>query len=298
MAAITKIVTESDGLRKVAIPAYKLLARGMVFSPPPRVLSNSTPKTGTHLLSSLLKSFPDMMFSGHHYSLHNFELPGSPPATERGGEWELDWRRLERVLRSINDGQFMTAHFSPLPELKSLLDMLDYRIITMLRDPRDVAVSSAFYISRLERHFLHERFATELDTMDDRLMASIRGLPATERYRGLGSIGRRVSRYRQWVGDPKIYVCRFERLVGPRGGGNEEDQRAEIEAIAAHIDRRLPADELEQVARKAWSARSSTFRKGAIGDWRNHYSEEHKRAFKEVCGKQLIELGYERDDGW
>ncbi len=37
---------------------------------------------------------------------------------------------------------------------------------------------------------------------------------------------------------------------------------------------------------------------GAVGDWRNHYSEEHKRAFKEVCGKQLIELGYERNDNW
>ncbi len=100
--------------------------------------------------------------------------------------------------------------------------------------------------------------------MDERLMAPIKGLLATDRYRGLGSIGRRVSRYRKWTNDPNTYVCRFERLIGPRGGGSKEEQFAEIEAIATHIDRRLPAEELEQVARKAWSVRSSTFRKGAV----------------------------------
>lgn len=43
---------------------------------------------------------------------------------------------------------------------------------------------------------------------------------------------------------------------------------------------------------------SGFFRKGAIGDWQNHFSEEHKQLFKSIAGEQLINLGYEKDKNW
>ena len=49
---------------------------------------------------------------------------------------------------------------------------------------------------------------------------------------------------------------------------------------------------------RTWSQDSSTFRKGTIGDWRNHFTEEHKAAFKEVAEAELIKLGYEKDYDW
>jgi hypothetical protein len=43
---------------------------------------------------------------------------------------------------------------------------------------------------------------------------------------------------------------------------------------------------------------SSFFRKGIAGDWRNVFTEEDRRTFKEAAGEMLVELGYERDNDW
>lgn len=42
----------------------------------------------------------------------------------------------------------------------------------------------------------------------------------------------------------------------------------------------------------------SHFRKGRPGDWVNHFSEEHKRLFKELYPDLLVKLGYETSSGW
>lgn len=297
MAGLARLVTESRRLRAVAIPAYRLYARAMVFNPGPRVLATSMPKAGTHLLSSLLGNFPRLMFSGRHHAMRNFKTPDSP---DRGPHQprQIEWDEVRKALAAVNKGQYMTAHFAPSPELSDLLAELGYRTVAILRDPRDVVVSSTFYLSHLERHFLHRRFTTELTSFGDRLMAVIRGLPPDNSGRGLPSVGRRIQRYMGWAEEPSTYLCRFERLVGPNGGGSEADQIAEIEAVGAHIGRPLGVGDAAQLAAKTWSTSSTTFRKGAIGDWRNHFEERHVLAFKEVAGEGLIELGYEGDCDW
>lgn len=41
-----------------------------------------------------------------------------------------------------------------------------------------------------------------------------------------------------------------------------------------------------------------TFRKGRAGGWREEFSEQHKEAVKEEAGDLLVELGYEDGTGW
>ncbi len=296
MAGIARTVTEREHLRKVAFPAYRAYARAMVFYPGPRVLATSMPKAGTHLLSSLLKNFPRLMFSGRHHALRNFRL--DTPTDSKGRPPEFDWRKIERTLASVNKGQFMTAHFAPLPELIGILERLEYKTVNIMRDPRDVVVSSAHYLTHLERHFLHERMKTEFSSVEDRLMAVISGLPPDASGRGLPSVAQRISRYRQWIGQPNTFECRFERLIGARGGGSDDEQINEIASIGDHIGRPLTAHEASVIAARTWSPRSSTFRKGMIGDWRNHFKDEHKAAFKDLAGEELVALGYERDLNW
>jgi hypothetical protein len=299
LTKLAKAVTESEALRKVAIPAYRMYARALVFNRGPRVLANSMPKAGTHLAAALLQNLPQMKFSGRHHTFAEFELSTARPADERQGLWEseIDWGRLERSLSAVNKGQYMTAHFGPLPRLVSVLEQLEYRTIVMLRDPRDVAVSTVFYVSRLKRHRLYERFNSEITSFDDRLMASIVGVAAGSR-RGLVPINRRISRYKRWLDVPNVFPCRFEDLIGPSGGGSVERQRAAIIGISNHVARPVGPDEADGLAARTWSTNSSTFRKGTIGDWRNHFTEEHKDAFKALAGDLLIDLGYESDLDW
>lgn len=297
MAGIAKTVSENEALRKVFIPAYRLAARTVMFYPGPRVLATSVPKAGTHLVASLLKNFPQMMFSGRHSSLADWALPGTR-SDVAGNVPELDWDRLEHALTTVNRGHFMTAHFPAVPELRDLLRRLEYKTVFMIRDPRDVVISNAFYITRLKRHFLNERFNKDMSSLDERIMACITGLPATETSPGLISIGQRVTNYVGWKDDPDTHLCRFEDLVGANGGGSDETQRREIEAIAAHINRGLSPDDVRRIAMKTWSQESSTFRKGVIGDWRNHFNDAHRDAFKRTAGQEIIDLGFEKDLDW
>jgi len=40
------------------------------------------------------------------------------------------------------------------------------------------------------------------------------------------------------------------------------------------------------------------FRKGEPGDWKNHFTNKHKIFFKKRYGDLLIKLGYEKDNNW
>ena len=44
--------------------------------------------------------------------------------------------------------------------------------------------------------------------------------------------------------------------------------------------------------------RSPTFRSGKTGNWKEHFTEEHKKLFKEVAGDVLVRLGYEKNNIW
>ena len=44
--------------------------------------------------------------------------------------------------------------------------------------------------------------------------------------------------------------------------------------------------------------KTSTFRKGQIGNWKNIFGRAEIDLFKELTGNLLIELGYEKTKNW
>jgi sulfotransferase 6B1 len=256
------------------------------------VLVNSIPKAGTHLLTAVLRALPRMMFSGVQVTLGEFLSEVS------GGESQgLDRARLGQMLDSVRNGQFVVAHFPAHPEVGPLLNEAGFKSLLIIRDPRDIVVSHAFYVTSQPRHLLHRRYTEQLGTDEERLLASITGLPGNGGP-SLEDIGTRLDKFIPWLDDASTHLCRYESLVGPSGGGTASRQKEEIIAIAGHVDRPLSSRAAERVTARAWSRRSATFRRGQIGDWRNHFSEEHRTVFKQIAGGQLIELGYEDDTAW
>ncbi len=60
-----------------------------------------------------------------------------------------------------------------------------------------------------------------------------------------------------------------------------------------------PRSEAIPILLKAIQPRKShTIRGGRTGDWRSHFTEEHKKMFKEAAGNLLVELGYEKNNDW
>jgi hypothetical protein len=290
-------------LRRAGISTYSYVVRANRFLPPPRVLLNGPPKSGTHLLSDCLSLMPKMMFSGRHFALADFFVdsaaaPGNG-SLNLGSYPELREARLTEFLRRCPQGMFVTAHARFHPLLETLIGELQFRHVLLLRDPRDVVVSHAFYVEREPLHFHHRYFTRTLKSDEDRIMATIRGFgSATSDGPPLLPIGESYAGFIRWLNDPSTLVIRFEDLIGPRGGSDVGKQLNAIKSIGDFVGRPLSQEQTLHVAQKMYGKGSLTFRKGRRGDWQNHFTEAHRRAFKEVAGDTLVELGYEKDSGW
>lgn len=281
-------------VRRAGIPVYRAYAdvRAVPRSDPP-VLANSIPKAGTHLLTSLLSQLPRSTYSGRHYELDQFEVPC---AWSQTGEY--DFTAAATALRSIKAGQYMSGHFPAHPPIIKTLEKLDFRCVFIVRDPRDVVVSTVYYILGHPYHPLKPRYLSEFGSVEEMILGTIKGRPPLGPERGWRSIGEELARYGGWLRYENGYVVRFEDLVGEKGSGDGERQRAEVSNIASFVGRPLSSRRSMAVAESIWGRGSATFRKGEAGDWRRHFTEVHRHAFKEEAGQHLIELGYERSMNW
>jgi hypothetical protein len=44
--------------------------------------------------------------------------------------------------------------------------------------------------------------------------------------------------------------------------------------------------------------KSHTFRSGKTGSWRDFFTKEHKKLFKDIAGDLVVRLGYETRNDW
>jgi Sulfotransferase domain len=304
-----------------------------------RIVANSIPKSGTHLLDRLLVLLgfgmvdlggtrPHLVKSSDRFPMVNQRLKsilglrkpedvmGIGPHLVEGGRFpparkflrgrgekvtvgvvspqHISRRWLARRLSKVPDGSFVTAHCVYTPELAGLFHEGGMRVVCILRDPRDVAVSQMHYLKQLKNHFAHEEYMA-LPSDRERLLVSIRGGELGGRR--LQSLAERYGRFLGWERDGGAVMVKFEDLVGHGGGGSEKAQRLAVERVARHMG--VPADEgtLQRVEEHLFGV-GRTFRKGQIGGWREEFSAEHERAVKEVLGSLLVELGYEAGPNW
>jgi hypothetical protein len=98
-----------------------------------------------------------------------------------------------------------------------------------------------------------------------------------------------------------LHTLSYEGLMQ----NDRETLRALLDYLGLSADGDLLGDMIERSSFEFRSGRergreapSSFFRKGVIGDWRNHFGPQEKACFKELAGPCLIRSGYERDNEW
>jgi hypothetical protein len=271
-----------------------------------RIVANSIPKSGTNLLGRLLTllgfeqtsemGIRSRLVAGPFSPVRKLLRARSKEKVTIGvtSPQRIDRRWLGRRLSRVDDGYFVTAHCVYSPELASLIAGEGMRVVCILRDPRDVAVSQMYHIKQRNEHFAHEAFL-KLPSDHERLLVSIRGGELGGRR--LQSLDERYRQFLGWQDAENAIMVKFEDLVGPRGGGSDEIQRRTVERVARHVGLE-PDERLMSTVEENIFGVSSTFRKGQIGGWREEFSEEHARAAKETAGPLLVELGYEADPEW
>ena len=279
-------------LRRLVYQNEKLLQRIRFASLPtpendwPILLSISFPKSGTHLLDQILLGFGNVApFSRR---LHSFyaEYEGES-GRKRPPEGALRW------LGSLRPGDIASAHLFARPEAVARVCTPAFVPYFIFRDPRDVVVSHVFYVTEMEPNHVHHAYYQSLPDFDARLKVSILGRPDVDIE--FPDIVGRFTPYMDWLDQPSVMSIHFEDLIHDRVGILNRIIDHFLARVPLRADRSLLLESLENSINPS---KSPTFRSGKTGEWKKHFTDEHKRIFKEVAGDLLIRLGCEKDNDW
>lgn len=252
----------------------------------PILLSISFPKSGTHLLDQILLGFSKVApFSTR---LHSFYAEYDGDTGRRRTEAET-----RAWLDSLRPLDITSAHLFATPLTVGRVATPAFVPYFIFRDPRDVVVSHVFYVTDMEPRHVHHEYYKSLPHFNARLKASILGRPdaAVE----FPNIAARFAPYMGWLEQPAVLKIHFEDLVN--------DRAAALNHILDHLLDRVPLNVSRQTMLAALESsinpdRSPTFRSGKTGEWKKHFTEEHKQLFKRAAGDLLVKLGYEDNGDW
>lgn len=262
--------------------------RRLSFKGLPTLFANSFPKSGTHLLTQILQAFEEISPAVNC---------GLPAVVTFAGD-TAHQRSIDQILADLQrflPGDIGYGHLHAEPALVELLSSSAFATYFVMRDPRDVVVSHVHYVTEMEtRHVLHDYYFKHLSSFNERLTASICGLEALSL--PLPNIHRRFEPFLGWLDVPEVLTLHYEDLMQDRSG--------QVQRIIDHaVQRGLPlncsiSEAVRRVNERIDPRRSPTFRKGKIGGWRESFTDEHKRLFKDIAGDLLIRLGYEANFDW
>jgi len=235
-----------------------------------RILVNSIPKSGTTWVRTMLSALPG------YTDYSSKKANGLDPSQ----------------LLDLQPGQVFHGHMKMSDILMQNIHDLDIATVYVFRDLRDSIVSDYFHKSVLNPNRANEYFRQhdkETLFMADNLK---KWCVASARYPDV----------RKWLAEPSIPTVTYEAL--------KFDPHAEMSRVLREMGFNV-SDEIvtSVVSMGAFETMSggrdpgdedlkSHRRKGIVGDWRNHFSQENIRSFKEKYGHLLIEYEYEKDNNW
>jgi hypothetical protein len=276
-------------LRSILYQTEKGVQRLRFSSQPvnlPVLLGISFPKSGTHLLDQILLGFSKV--APYATRLHSFyaEYEGES-GVKRAPEQGLAW------LDTLHSCDVASAHLFARPAAVARVCSPRFIPYFIFRDPRDVVVSHVFYVTDMEARHVHHVYYTSLPDFNARLNVSILGRPNADVE--FPNIANRFAPYLDWLDHPEVLTIHFEDLINDRAATLTRIMDHFLARVPLKATRQLILDSLESSINPS---RSPTFRSGKTGEWKKHFTDEHKRIFKDMAGDLLVKLGYENDNDW
>jgi hypothetical protein len=288
---VAKAMNAVQQIRRTLRPVGKTLQaiwrwKRLSFGDAPPIFGNSKPKSGSHLLLQIMNGFTEIM--PYKY------VEADPVRTiEKKGRRKKKEEVLNE-LRQIPQGVIGWGYVEASPENTAFLCQPHRVNYFIYRDPRDMLVSQVFFATDMhEEHGMHE-FYKSLPDFGERLKVAITGVDRDGLY--MVSVNQRYAGVFEWLQQENVMCIRFEDLIDNREA-TLDAMLDEVESTGYKIP--TPRDKALSILAKAIQPKKShTFRSGKSGGWKEHFTEEHKRLFKEVTGDLLIRLGYEKSDDW
>ena len=258
----------------------------LTFNDAPPVFGNSKPKSGSHLLLQVLAG----MCQVAPYQYVDREPIRTITKDGRRKTKEEILGELKRVPRGVIGWGYVEAS----PENVAFLCQPNRVNYFIYRDPRDLLVSQVFFATDMqEEHGMHA-FYKSLPDFDERLKVAITGIDRDGLY--MVNVKKRYEGVFQWLEQNYVMCLRFEDLINNR--------EATLNAMLDEVEKtgyKIPMQREKALAilmQAIQPKKSHTFRSGKTGGWREHFTEEHKKLFKDVAGDLVIRLGYEKNINW
>ncbi|MBM3181319.1 MAG: sulfotransferase domain-containing protein [Chloroflexi bacterium] len=256
------------------------------FNDAPPIFGNSKPKSGSHLLLQILSGFTQIM--PYRY------VDAEPIRTIKkdGGRRTTDG--ILANLHAVHDGVIGWGYLEATKENVSFLTEAGRVNYFIYRDPRDMLVSQVFFATDMhEEHGMHAYYKS-LPDFSARLNVAITGIDQD----GLKmvSVKQRYEGVFQWLEQRNVMCLRFEDLINNRDV-TLNAMLNEVEKTGYKIP--TPREKALSVLVDAIQPKKShTFRSGKTGGWKEHFTEGHKKLFKDVAEDLLVRLGYEKNNDW
>lgn len=242
-------------------------------------------RTASQWLRRMLSDSRVYYRSGLRTYTYQDRLPG------RIDERRLTERTFERPFplhRIVTPLYFSFENFKDLPKPSA------YRAFFVYRDPRDIVVSGYFLRKSTDTlgNTAEDRNFLQAASLEDGLIYSI---DRAER-RGV------FEAFRSWTDaaseNPNVKLTRYEDLTG-------DDSFRSIQELMSFFDVAIGPQELRELVarcsfdrlsggrRRGEADRSSHYRRGVAGDWKQYFTPRIDERFNEVAGDLLRLFGYE-----
>jgi len=250
-----------------------------------RLLCNSWPKAGTHLLLELARQ---VVGEGAWYRERAI----------KGYRGDLGRLLLQVDDRVRRHGQSVAikGHYPWSVELERELLARGFKLLLMIRDPRDVLCSTLRWLRDLRPDWEASRVLQALPSEAMQLAAVIEGLPkhlepfAASEVRWELPLPQRYASITPWTRSASCCVVRYEALSGNLGHTVQlREVRRTLEFLG--LGESIAAS---RVAANLRNPQAATFHSGRSGTWRDHFLPSHCRMFVDLGGEVLVErFGYE-----
>ncbi|MCZ2290190.1 MAG: sulfotransferase domain-containing protein [Anaerolineales bacterium] len=281
----------TQSLRRALRPVGKNLQavarwKRFSFDDAPPIFGNAKPKSGSHLLLQVLNGFTRIM--PYRY------VEAEPVRTiTKDGRRRANSEILGDLTR-VPRGVIGWGYVDATPENASFLTSSGRVNFFIYRDPRDLLVSQVFFATDMhEEHGMHDYYQS-LPDFGERLKVAITGVDRDGLY--MVSVKGRYEGVFQWLEQPNVMCIRYEDLVDRRES-TLASMLDEVERTGYKIP--TPRETAAAILVEAIQPKKSrTFRVGRTGNWKEYFTDEHKRLFKDVAGDLLVRLGYEVSNDW
>ena len=250
-----------------------------------RIVVNSWPKAGTHLLLELIRH---ILGDGLWMDDRDVKSPGGDAGFLTG---------VDARIATHTSGFAVKGHFPWSQEIEAGLQDRGFRVLMIVRDLRDVACSTLRWMRDLSPDWPASQSLLALDNDHDRLSRIISGLTNEhpfDRDSGIdwsAPLPARYARLTDWAErlDPRA-VLRYEDLLGANG---EATQRTTIARALEILQVSADGATIDRLASAVFNPGAVTFHTGSSGGWTSAFSSDHRRLFVELGGDEVnARFGY------